>query len=113
MGSPGSLNLGLIPLQKNNKNIMKEEIPEDVFVRSVRPTQEICLSIQIALASSQNNFTKLEVLLDSGTNTIFIDKTWVEKHKVLLTPLQNPIPVYNIDGTQNSVGSITHAVELI
>ena len=53
------------------------------------------------------------MLLDSGTNTIFIDKTWAEKHKVPLTPLQNPIPVYNIDGTQNSTGSITHAVELI
>ena len=28
-------------------------------------------------------------------------------------PLQNSIPVYNVDGTQNSAGSIIHAVELI
>ena len=80
---------------------------------SIRPAREICLSIQIAPATSQNDFTKLDALLDSGANTIFIDKTWAEKHKVPLTPLQNPIPVYNVDGTWNSAGSITHAAELI
>ena len=53
------------------------------------------------------------MLLDSGANTIFIDKTWAEKHKVPLIPLQNLIPVYNIDRMWNSTGSITHAVELI
>ena len=35
------------------------------------------------------------------------------KSTVSLTPLQNPIPVYNVDRTQNSAGSITHAAELI
>ena len=66
---------------------MKEEILEDAFVCSIRPAQEICLSIQITPASSWNNFTKLDVLLDSGANTIFIDKTWAEKYKVPLMPL--------------------------
>ena len=60
---------------KNHKNITKENIPEDTFVCSIRPTQEICLPIQITPASSQNNFTKLDALLDSGTNAIFINKT--------------------------------------
>ena len=90
-GSPSGLTRdikpGLNSSNKNNKNITKEEIPEDVFVHSIRPAREICLSIQIALASSQNDFTKLDALLDSGANAIFIDKTWAEKHKVLLTPL--------------------------
>ena len=36
----------------NEKNIMKEEIPEDAFVCSIRPAQEICLSIQITPANS-------------------------------------------------------------
>ena len=55
-GSPSGLarnvKPGLDSSTKNNKNIMKEEIPEDAFMCSVRPTQEICLSIQIAPASS-------------------------------------------------------------
>ena len=90
-GSPSGLardvKPGLNSSNKNNKNITKEEIPEDAFMHSVRPAREICLSIQIALASSQNDFTKLDMLLDSGTNAIFIDKTWAEKHKVPLMPL--------------------------
>ena len=32
---------------------------------------------------------------------------------MLLTPLQNSIPVYNVNRTWNSAGSITHAAELI
>ena len=55
-GSPSGLardvKLGLNYSTKNNKNITKEEIPEDMFVRSIRPAQEICPSIQIAPASS-------------------------------------------------------------
>ena len=90
-GSPSGLardiKPGLNSSNKNNKNTMKEEIPEDTFVRSVRPAQEICLPIQIASGSSRNNFTKLDALLDSGANTIYIDKTWAEKHKVLLMAL--------------------------
>ena len=114
-GSPSGLarddKPGLNSSTKNNKN--KEEIPEDMLMCSVLPTQEVCLSIQIAPASSQNDFTKLNALLDLGANTIFIDRAWAKKYKVPLTPLCNPIPMYNIDGTQNSVGSITHAAELI
>ena len=55
-GSPSGLTRdikpGLNSSTKNNKNITKEEIPEDVFVCSIRPTREICLSIQITPASS-------------------------------------------------------------
>ena len=89
-GSPSGLTRDVKPglnSSTKNKNITKEEIPEDAFVCSIRPTQEICLSIQIAPASTQSDFTKLDALLDSGTNAILINKTWAEKHKVLLMPL--------------------------
>ena len=87
-GSPSGLARDIKPgLNSSTKNNKKEEIPEDVFMRSIRPAREICLSIQIAPASSRNDFTKLDVLLDLGANAIFIDKMWAEQHKVPLTPL--------------------------
>ena len=90
-GSPSGLTRdvkpGLNSSNKNNKNIMKEEISENAFMHSIRPTQEISLSIQIALASSRNDFTKFDMLLALGANAVFIDKTWAKKHKVLLMPL--------------------------
>ena len=107
-GSPSGLTRdiksGLNFFTKNNKN--KEEIPEDMFVHSILPAWETCISIQIAPASRWNDFTTLNLLLDSGTNAIFIDKAWAKGHKVPLTPLWNPIPVYNIDGTWNSTESV-------
>ena len=63
--------------------------------------------------TQRQNFMKTEALLDSGANTIFIDKTWAETHEVPLIPLRNPIPVYNVDGIHNSAGSITHSTELV
>ena len=33
--------------------------------------------------------------------------------KLPLTPLPNPLPVYNIDGTRNAAGDMTHCVEII
>jgi hypothetical protein len=56
---------------------------------------------------------KMKALLDSGANAIYIDKAYAEKMKLPLTLLADPIPVYNIDGTRNAAGSITHCAEII
>jgi hypothetical protein len=56
---------------------------------------------------------KMKALLDSGANAIYIDKAYAQKMKLPLTLLANPIPVYNVDGTWNAAGSITHCAEII
>ena len=56
---------------------------------------------------------KTKALLDSGANTIYIDKAYAQRMKLPLTPLSNPVPVYNIDGTRNAAGSITHCAKII
>ena len=109
-GSPSGLSRDDKPVLNSST---KKEIPDNAYVRSVRPTQEIYLSIWIAPLTQQQNFMKTEALLDSGANTIFIDKMWAETHKVPLIPLWNPIPVYNVDGTRNTARSITHSTELV
>ena len=48
-----------------------------------------------------------------ATHTIYIDKTFAQKMKLPLTPLSNPVLVYNVDGTRNAAGSITHCAKII
>ena len=47
-------------------------------------------------------------LIDSGAGGTFLDETFARKHNIALTPLPKPIPVYNVDGTRNKQGAITH-----
>jgi hypothetical protein len=56
---------------------------------------------------------KMKALLDSGANAIYIDKAYAQKMKLPLTLLADLIRVYNIDGTRNAAGSITHCAEII
>ncbi|EGO30504.1 hypothetical protein SERLADRAFT_343198, partial [Serpula lacrymans var. lacrymans S7.9] len=52
-------------------------------------------------------------LLDSGANGIFIDQVWAEPIGLPLTKLDVSIPVYNIDGTLNVGGCITHKCSFV
>ena len=71
------------------------------------------MEIRISPWERQSNYVKLNALLDSGANAIFIDRQWAEENHIPLFSLRHPIPVYNVDGTRNSAGSISHAAELV
>ena len=47
-------------------------------------------------------------LIDSGAGGTFIDEQFARSHSLALTQLINPIPVYNVDGTLNKQGVISH-----
>lgn len=51
-------------------------------------------------------------MLDSGASTLFLNKHFVDKHKVTTRKLAKPIEVFNIDGTPNKVGMITEVAVL-
>src|SRR5260370_17046368 len=51
-------------------------------------------------------------MVDSGATSLFIDHKFASKHNMLKTPLEHPILLYNIDGSRNETGSITHKVKL-
>ena len=75
--------------------------------------RDIVLKLNIAPARQNHCFSRIEALLDSGTNTIFIDRKWARIRKILLLPMLNPILIYNVDGTRNSAGDITHCAEIV
>ena len=99
------------------KNIKKSpdpsppEFPEEVFTQSVNVAKEILLDVSI---SPQDKWSLIPMctLLDSSANIIFINKTWAEEKKLSLQPLCYAIPVFNVDGTKNSTGNITHCTNI-
>jgi hypothetical protein len=55
----------------------------------------------------------VNALLDCGATDLFINRAFVQKKEICTRKLQDPITVYNIDGTVNRGGSITEEVTLI
>ena len=52
-------------------------------------------------------------MIDSGATGLFLNSTYAQKHHMNIRPLQHPIKLYNIDGSLNRAGSITHSVRLM
>jgi len=44
---------------------------------------------------------------------MFVNQDFVHKHHLETTPLPQPIPVHNVDGTLNKNGSITEEAEVL
>jgi hypothetical protein len=84
------------------------EIPEKILVRNVSLKREILMDVTIQTAE---NTIKTKALLDSGANDTFVDRKWAEQNGLPLRHLERPIPVFNVDGTKNQGGNITHATE--
>ena len=65
------------------------------------------------LLRGRHRTTKVAAMVDSGATSLFIDRKFVNQHKMLLEPLEQLIMLYNIDGSLNKAGSITHKVQLL
>lgn len=51
-------------------------------------------------------------MLDSGATGLFISKRYAERAKLPLQHLQQDLPLYNIEGSNNKAGVITHSTWL-
>jgi hypothetical protein len=49
-----------------------------------------------------------KALLDSGTEGIIIDQAFIKKNNLMLQTLVKPLPVKNVDGTNNLAGAVRH-----
>ena len=69
--------------------------------------------LPLEISSKETKETKIvEALLDSGASGKFIDQNFAKNMKIEQQDLENPIKVYNVDGTQNKQGTIKKYVEL-
>src|SRR6266702_2697484 len=53
-----------------------------------------------------------EVLIDSGATDNFICKNLLQRLKIATLPLEVPLKIWNVDGTHNQDGKITHFTDL-
>ena len=67
--------------------------------------------IPIALESEGKTIETLG-LIDSGAGGKFIDQNFTKEEGLKTKDLENPLVVYNIDGTLNKKGTIRKYVEL-
>ena len=86
------------------------QIPENIYTRRINQDRELLMDIGIT--SKSHEFQIIPTLLDSGANATFIDKAVVDRLGLTLEALSNPIHVFNVNGSHNSAGDVTHAVNI-
>ena len=80
-------------------------------VRSVFTCKYKSLKIPTLLQSSHKKAEK-EILVDSGATDNFISTKVLKQMKIGTLQLKKPRTIWNIDGTHNKAGAITHFVDL-
>ena len=83
------------------------------FLLHLATIQSNSLSIPLSITCAEENQT-IETLglIDSGAGGKFIDQNFARQHKFKIQPLDKPIVVQNVDGTENKQGKITHFINL-
>ena len=103
-------------ITKNQKKVLfpsiADQIPEQIFTRRIHQGRELLLDVGVTMRRSQD-FQIIPALLDSGANATFIDVSVAEQLGLPLTPLKAPICVFNIDGSRNSAGDVTHTTTIL
>jgi len=64
------------------------------------------------LFESAHTTAEREVLVDSGTTDNFISKNLLHRLKIGYLPVETPIKIWNVDGTHNQDGTISHFTDL-
>ncbi len=64
------------------------------------------------LFESTHATAEREVLIDSGATDNFISKNVLQRLKIRYLPVETPIKIWNINGTHNQDGAITHFMDL-
>ncbi|KAF9551572.1 hypothetical protein CPC08DRAFT_619995, partial [Agrocybe pediades] len=54
-----------------------------------------------------------EALADTGASGRFMDEEYRRRMKIPKIPVKEPLDVYNVDGTLNKKGTITHYVRIL
>jgi hypothetical protein len=79
---------------------------QEMYIKQLT-SMNVPFSFQTAHAKAKET-----ALLDSGATENFIDETTWKRMRVGRQPLVKPIKVYNVNGTENKQGEMTHYCRL-
>jgi len=96
---------------KDPKGVARREGEQREVRRTFKMLREVWMDIGIEKVDTHKDVT-VKALLDSGTTGMFMDWRMAAKHRFRLQKLKRPIIVRNVDGANNSTGTITHQVEV-
>ena len=88
------------------RRISKRSSQERMYIRKINAIN-MPFSFQSAHATAEE-----VALLDSGATENFIDQESWERMGIGRRPLIKPIKIYNVDGTENKQGDMTHYCHL-
>jgi hypothetical protein len=66
----------------------------------------LCFIVSLIVKMDSSSI-KVYALLNSGTSTCFMDKDFIDRHKLPLVTKKHPIPVQVIDGRPLVLGDVT------
>ena len=93
------------------KGTVREGSEQKEVRRTFKILREVWLDIRVEKVDMHKGIT-VKVLLNSGTTGMLMDQKMVARHGFRLQKLERLIVVRNVNGTNNSVGAITHQVEV-
>jgi len=99
--------------EKTRKSKLEKKLPKrlNVGATEVGPNS-LYLRVEIESTDNQRKYG-VRALVDLGATGLFIDREYVKSNQIPTTKLPQPIPVFNVDGTANTEGSISEVVELL
>ena len=92
---------------------MKKRLPKklNIGAAEVGPNS-LYLRVEIESTNNQRKYG-IRALVDSSVTGLFIDWEYVKLNQIPMTKLPQMIPVFNVDGTTNTEGSISEVAELL
>ena len=100
---------------KKERRLPKWErrLPQKLTIAATAPSStSLYLWVEIESTETQRKHG-VRALVDCGATGLFIDREYVKSNRIPTKKLSCPIPVFNVDGTENENGSITEVVDLL
>jgi hypothetical protein len=90
-----------------------EKIIQSLIKGPILTSETSSCFIVLVIVKMDSNSIKVHTLLDSGASACFMDKDFVDRHKLPLITKKHPIPVEVIDRRLLVSGDVNHETTLL